>query len=86
MSLSPFPWTGLGRKERKQLHQQPHRRTYRERGVRGFDTKHTGGEGDKKEKWEEVRKSREEARCTEKEGALKWPYSRLGHCPGSSGR
>lgn len=36
--------------------------------MRGFDTKHTGGEGDRKEKWEEERKSREEARCTEKEG------------------
>lgn len=45
MSLSPFPWTGLGSKERKKLHQQPHSWTYRERGVRGFDTKHTGGEG-----------------------------------------
>lgn len=49
MSLSPFPWTGLGRKERKKLHWQPQSRTERERGSRGFDTEHTGrGKGTRK--------------------------------------
>lgn len=46
MSLSPFPWTALGRKK---LHQQPHSQTYRERGVRCFDTKHTAGQGGREE-------------------------------------
>lgn len=87
MSLSPFPWTGLERKETKKQYRQPHGRTQRERGGRGFDSGCTGGEGDKKEKWKEERKSREGGtRCTEKEGALKWPHSRRGHCLGSSGQ
>lgn len=51
------------------------------KGVRGFDTKHTGAE---REKWEEERKSRQETRCTEKDPDSGL-HSRLGHCLGSSG-
>lgn len=45
-SWSPSPWTGLGRKERKELHQQPQSRTHRAQGV-----------GGQREKWEEERKA-----------------------------
>lgn len=45
-SYSPPPWTGLGRKERKELHQQPQSRTHRAQGV-----------GGQREKWEGERKA-----------------------------